>query len=53
MKERVISAVIALLISVPLVLLGGIYFQIFVMVIGVIGLYELLKTKKNIPVMMK
>ena len=53
MKERVISAVIALLISVPLVLLGGIYFQIFVMVIGVIGLYELLKPKKNIPVMMK
>ena len=53
MKERVISAIIALLITVPLILLGGVYFQILVVILGLIGLYELLKLKKNIPVMMK
>ena len=53
MKERVISAFIALLITVPLILLGDIYFKILVVVLGVIGLYELLKPKKNIPMMMK
>lgn len=53
MKERVISAVIALLITVPLILLGGIYFQILVIFLGLIGLYELLRSKKNIPDMMK
>ena len=53
MKERVISAIIALLITVPLILLGGVYFQILVVILGLIGLYELLKPKKNIPVMMK
>jgi len=53
MKERIISAFIALLITVPLILLGKIYFKLLVIVLGVIGLYELLKPKKNIPIMMK
>lgn len=53
MKERVTSAVIALLITVPLILLGGIYFKLLVIVLGVIGMYELLKPKKNIPKLMK
>ena len=53
MKERVISAFIALLITIPLILLGDIYFKILVVILGVIGLYELLKPKKNIPMMMK
>lgn len=53
MKERIISAVIALLITVPLILLGNGYFKALVIVLGVIGLYELLKPKKNIPTMMK
>ena len=53
MRQRVISAVIALLISVPLVLLGGIYFKFFVLVIGILGLKELLDAKGSIPVYIK
>ena len=53
MKERVISAIIALIITVPLILLGGVWFDILVIVLGLIGLYELLKPKTNIPIMMK
>lgn len=53
MKERVISAFIALLITIPLILLGGIYFKILVVGLGLIAFYELLKPKKNIPLMMK
>lgn len=53
MRQRVISAVIALLISIPLVLLGGIYFKFFVLVIGILGLKELLDAKGSIPVYIK
>ena len=53
MKERVISAIIALLIVVPLLLLGGIYFNILVSILGIIGLWELLRLKKNIPITIK
>ena len=53
MKERITSAFIALLIVIPLVLLGGMYFNILVIVLGLIGMNELLKPKKNIPKMMK
>ena len=53
MKERVISAVIALIIVVPFLLLGGNYFTILVAVIGLLGLKELLSLRKNVPVMVK
>ena len=49
MKERIISAVVALLIAVPLLLLGDGYFRILVVVIGILGLKELMDLKKNIP----
>ncbi len=49
MKERIISAVVALLIAVPLLLLGEGYFRILVVVIGILGLKELMDLKKNIP----
>lgn len=49
MKERIISAVIALLIAVPLLLLGEGYFKILVVVIGILGLKELMDLKKKIP----
>ena len=38
MKERVISAVVALLITVPFVLLGGPYFRVLAFVLGILGL---------------
>lgn len=43
MRQRVISAIIALIICIPLVLVGGIPFQIFVGIISVIALFELLR----------
>lgn len=53
MKERIISAFIALIITVPFLLLGGIYFEILVVILGILGLKELLDLKKNIPGTMK
>ena len=55
MKTRVISAVIALLIVVPLVLLGGIYFELLVCLVGALAFKEIIDLKKshgNIPSMM-
>ncbi len=49
MKERVISAIVALIIIVPLLLLGGVYFNILVSILGLIGLWELFKIKKDVP----
>lgn len=52
MKQRVISAVIALLIVIPIIILGGKVFSIGATIIGVIGVYELIKcrnTKRKIP----
>ena len=46
MKTRVISAVIALLITIPLILLGGIYFNALALVLGLIGMWELLRYTK-------
>ena len=53
MKERIISAVVAFLIVVPFLLLGGIYFDILVVILGILGLKELLNFRNNIPSMMK
>lgn len=49
MKERFISAIVALLITIPMLFLGGIYFKILIFVLGLLSLRELLKLKKNIP----
>ena len=46
MKTRVISAVVALLITIPLILLGGIYFNALALVLGLIGMWELLRYTK-------
>ncbi len=56
MKQRVISAVVALIILIPLIILGGKPFAIVASLIGLIGYYELLKNKckdKDIPFLMK
>ncbi len=52
MKTRIVTAVIALLIVVPLVLLGGIYFKLLVCLIGALAFKEIIDLKKshgNIP----
>ena len=55
MKKRIISAVIALAITVPLIVLGGIPFQIALMLIAAIGYKEIIDLKqshKEIPFIM-
>lgn len=56
MKTRVISAIVALIIIIPIIFYGGIVFEIGVAVIGLIGLWELLKLRegeKKFPLLIK
>lgn len=43
MKQRIISAIVALAICVPLIYFGGIYFKILLLIISALGMRELLK----------
>lgn len=45
MKQRIITAIVALVIFFPLVIIGGLPFTIAVYAIATIGLYELLRMK--------
>ncbi len=47
MKKRIISAIIALIITVPLVILGGIPFQIGILLIGAVAYKEILDLKES------
>lgn len=42
MKKRIISAIIALIISVPLIYLGNVYFYLFAILISLLGFREIL-----------
>lgn len=56
MKTRILSAIIIMLIFIPLLLIGGKTFAIFMALLGVAGLYELInirESKKKFPFMMK
>jgi len=56
MKKRVISALIALAIVIPLIILGGTWFYAGVGIVGIIGFYEMLSVrekKKKFPVITK
>ena len=47
MKQRVISALIAAIIVIPLIIIGGLPFKIGVILIGILGLRELLELFKE------
>ena len=47
MKERLISAIVALLIVVPLILLGGVFFQIGILIMSSLAYKEILDLKKS------
>ena len=52
MKQRVISAIVALLIVIPLIVIGGYIFYCGLSIIGVIGFYEIVKCRnkyKKVP----
>ncbi len=56
MKQRIISAIIALIIVVPLIILGGIPYYIGVGILSIIGFYEITKVydhEKEIPTYIK
>ena len=56
MKQRLISALVALIILIPLIILGGNIFNIGVYVIALLGLKEFMdikETKKHIPLFVK
>ncbi len=56
MKTRILSAIILVLIFVPVLLTGGEIFAVFMGFVSVLGLYELIKLregKKEFPFMMK
>jgi phosphatidate cytidylyltransferase len=48
MKQRTITAIIAILLFIPIVIYGGWLFQLLIYIIASIGLYELLKMRKTI-----
>ncbi len=49
MKQRIISAIVALAIVIPLLFLGGIYFKILAYALGILSLREIMKVRKKIP----
>ena len=53
MKDRVISAIIMIFVTIPIIILGGIPFSIFVLLIGEMGLYEFLKFRLKLPIIIK
>ena len=56
MKKRILSAIIMTAVFIPLLLVGGKYFAIFIMLLSVLGLYELIhirETKKQFPFIIK
>ena len=56
MKKRVISAIVALIIIIPLLIIGGTIFYIAASILGVIGYNEILharETKRKLPILMK
>ena len=56
MKQRAISALIMIIICVPLLILGGLYFNIGVFILAMLALKEFLdikETKKRVPSFVK
>ena len=49
MRQRIISAIVMIIICIPILILGGIYFKILATILSGICLYELFKYKK-IPI---
>ena len=56
MKTRVLSAIIMIAIFIPLLIIGGKAFAIFMAILAIMGLYELIhirESKKEFPFLMK
>ncbi|UKI58751.1 MAG: phosphatidate cytidylyltransferase [Clostridium sp.] len=56
MRKRVISAIIALIICIPLLIVGGYPFYIGVSILSVIGYYEIINIRereRKVPLLIK
>lgn len=56
MKKRIFSAILIVAIFLPLLIVGGKYFAIFMTLLGIFGLYELIhvrESKKEFPFLIK
>ena len=53
MKKRIISAIIMLLLFIPILILGDIYYTILGCILACIALWEMVNLEKNIPLYMK
>ncbi|MBP3635207.1 MAG: phosphatidate cytidylyltransferase [Bacilli bacterium] len=53
MKQRLISALVVLILFIPILILGGIYFRIGITFISMASVYEIVKFKDNIPKFIK
>ncbi len=53
MKDRIISAIVMVIIFVPILLLGNPYYTILGSILGMMSLWELLRLRKNIPLVMQ
>lgn len=56
MKTRIISALVAFLIVIPLLIIGGYAYKLGVIALGIIALFEIIKAKSNkksIPLLVK
>ena len=56
MTKRVLSAIVIVLIFVPLLFVGGLPFNIFMSILGLFALYELIhmkESKKKLPLLIK
>ena len=48
MRQRVITAVVALLIFIPIIIMGGIWVDIAALVLGIVAISEILVMKKKL-----
>ena len=53
MQKRIISAIVMILLFVPILLLGGVYYPILGSILGIMALWEVMNLEKNIPDYMK
>ena len=53
MKKRVISAIIMIIVFIPFLLLGDMFYLVLGSVLGVFALWELIRLEKNIPAYMQ
>ena len=47
MEKRIVSAIVMILIFVPILLLGGMTFSVFMTLLAIAGIYELIKVREK------